>query len=775
VDGGGSLISVFGGRLRFLAGETSDIDLSRKVYLLFFLSMAGIFTLIPLGLLSIYQAKKVLGGFDLALALILTLNLVHARIWRKFEWNIAVGIAFTAVLYIFAFVTGGKNQSAFVWYYTFPLIASFLLGTRRGLVLNLAMLLPVLLLFLAPEGGPGLAMYGFDFKARFIPSYLIVVFFAYVAEHAREQSRNALQNIREKLEERVVERTAELREANTDLEREISEKEKAEIGLSERVKLLALTADIGKSLTSHDRLGEVLHRCTEGIVKHLDAAFARLWVLNEQSGILELQASSGMYTHLDGPHSRIPLGEKKIGSIARDGEAIFTNSVIGDPNVSDQGWALREGMVSFAGHPLHVSGRLIGVMALFAKNPLAESVPKALASIADQIAIGIDRKLTENKLVHSEEYLRSIVNAEPECVKLLDEDGIVLDMNPSGLSMVEATSPEQVVGKCLYDLVHPEHREAVKAFTWKVSRGSGGTMQFRVVGLRGGVRWLETHAVPFADSRTKKTLVLAVTRDITERRDVEKSLRKVKEDLERHNEELKKLDKMKSAFIYAVSHELKTPVSKHSMQLEILKPLLKKYDLSKMERDSIRVMEESIRRQQGVVRNLLDLSRLESGKRPYRLEEVSLDEIFSHVRKEYEYALKSFGVDFEMDVPAIRLWVDGEMLWHVLSNLINNAIKFRQKDVGAHISVHAASENGTVRISIRDNGVGLSAEEEERVFKRFYQASSSIEGTGVGLTICKMIVEGLGGTIRLESDGRDKGTTAILEFSHRAPGGQDPV
>jgi signal transduction histidine kinase len=266
-----------------------------------------------------------------------------------------------------------------------------------------------------------------------------------------------------------------------------------------------------------------------------------------------------------------------------------------------------------------------------------------------------------------------------------------------------------------------------------------------------------------------------VTRDITERRDVEKSLRKVKEDLERHNEELKKLDKMKSAFIYAVSHELKTPVSKHSMQLEILKPLLKKYDLSKMERDSIRVMEESIRRQQGVVRNLLDLSRLESGKRPYRLEEVSLDEIFSHVRQEYEYALKSFGIDFEMDVPAIRLWVDGEMLWHVLSNLINNAIKFRQKDVGAHISAHAASENGTVRISIRDNGVGLSAEEKERVFSRFYQASSSIEGTGVGLTICRMIVEDLGGTIRLESEGRDKGTTAILEFSHRAPGGQDPV
>jgi len=774
-EGGVSSNSVYGRKLRFFTGEIPDIELSHRVYLLTFISMIGICTLVPFGLFALHQGKKALGGFDLLLALVLVLNLVHARIWRNYEWNIGAGIAFTAALFVFAFVTGGKNQSAFVWYYTFPLISSFLLGTRKGMVLNMVLLVPAILLFLAPPGSHGLAVYEFDFKVRFVPSYLVVVFFAYLAERARERSRKALQDIQEELEERVVKRTAELREANTDLEREISKKEKAEVGLSERVTLLALTSDIGKALTSHDPLNETLSKCTGSMVEHLGAAFARIWVLDEQGETLELLASSGMYTHLDGAHSRIPLGEKKIGIIAHEGRAVLTNSVIGDPNVTEQEWARKEGMVSFAGHPLHVSGRLIGVMALFAKKPLTEAVPKALASIADQIAIGIDRKLTENKLVHSEEYLRSIVNTEPECVKLMDEDGIVLDMNPSGLSMVEAASSEQVVGKSLYDLVHPEHREAVKAFTWKVSRGSGGTMKFRVVGLKGGVRWLETHAVPFGDSRSEKALVLAITRDITEQRDAERSLRKVKEDLERHNRELKKLDEMKSAFIYAVSHELKTPVSKHSMQLEILKPLLKKYDLSRMEKESFRVMEESIRRQQGVVRNLLDLSRLESGKRPYRVEQVKLDEIFAHVRKEYEYALKSFGIELEIDVPPIRLWADGEMLWHVLSNLINNAIKFRRNDAGARIAVHAALENGTIRISIRDNGVGLSSEEKGQVFSRFYQASSSIEGTGVGLTICRMIVEGAGGTIRLDSKGRDMGTTAILEFPDRAPAAQGPV
>jgi signal transduction histidine kinase len=270
--------------------------------------------------------------------------------------------------------------------------------------------------------------------------------------------------------------------------------------------------------------------------------------------------------------------------------------------------------------------------------------------------------------------------------------------------------------------------------------------------------------VPFEDKGKENRIVLAVTRDITETREALENLREVKEDLEKHNEELKKLDRMKSAFVYAVSHEMKTPVSKHVMQLEILKPLLKRYELSKMEKRSIRVMEESIKRQQDVVRNLLDISRLESGRISYQTEEVRLDELLGLVRKEYEYALESYGVELKMDVPPLRLRTDGQMLWHVFSNLVNNAVKFRRKDVPPCIDIRAVTDGDTLRISIGDNGIGLTDHDKSEVFKRFYQASSSIEGTGVGLTICKMIAEGLGGRISLESKGSGLGTTAILEF-----------
>src|SRR5207245_846047 len=117
-------------------------------------------------------------------------------------------------------------------------------------------------------------------------------------------------------------------------------------------RLAELTSDVGIALTQSGGLRAMLQLCAEALVRHLDVAFARIWTLDEASGILELQASAGMYTHIDGAHSRVPLGQYKIGGIARERRPHLTNQVVGDPQVHDQEWARREGLVAFAGYPL---------------------------------------------------------------------------------------------------------------------------------------------------------------------------------------------------------------------------------------------------------------------------------------------------------------------------------------------------------------------------------------------------------------------------------------
>jgi signal transduction histidine kinase len=174
--------------------------------------------------------------------------------------------------------------------------------------------------------------------------------------------------------------------------------------------LTALHAQISMALIQNSTLHDMLHACTDALVQHLDAAFARIWVLNTETQVLELQASSGMYTHLNGAHSRIPMGQLKIGLIAQTRLPHLTNTVIGDPRVNDQEWAKREGMVAFAGYPLLVEDRVIGVMALFARHTLNTAVLQIMSSLANGIALGIDRKHSEEeryRLLLQEQHARA--------------------------------------------------------------------------------------------------------------------------------------------------------------------------------------------------------------------------------------------------------------------------------------------------------------------------------------------------------------------------------
>ena len=134
-------------------------------------------------------------------------------------------------------------------------------------------------------------------------------------------------------------------------------------------------------------------------------------------------------------------------------------------------------------------------------------------------------------LVEREARLRLIIETEPECVKLIDRNGALIEMNPAGLRMIEADSFQQVANCCVYPLVTDEHRIEFQKLTEKVFQGESRTLEFRIVGLKGGHRWLETHAAPLRDQDGKVTALLGLTRDITARKRAEDTLRAKEEHL----------------------------------------------------------------------------------------------------------------------------------------------------------------------------------------------------------------------------------------------------
>jgi PAS domain S-box-containing protein len=193
--------------------------------------------------------------------------------------------------------------------------------------------------------------------------------------------------------------------------RDITERKWAERERAEQARLSAFSADISVTFTQSLSLREMLRRCTLAGVQHLDAAFARIWTLDSTGKMLLLQASSGLYTHIDGAHSRVPVDSGlKISMIAQTQEPHLTNTVLSDPWVGDKAWAKREGMVAFAGYPLMSAGQVIGVIGIFARKPLTDFALKALAVAADTIALGIKQKRAEEAQRASEERFRELLD-----------------------------------------------------------------------------------------------------------------------------------------------------------------------------------------------------------------------------------------------------------------------------------------------------------------------------------------------------------------------------
>ncbi|HWP82851.1 MAG TPA: PAS domain S-box protein, partial [Bacteroidota bacterium] len=135
-----------------------------------------------------------------------------------------------------------------------------------------------------------------------------------------------------------------------------------------------------------------------------------------------------------------------------------------------------------------------------------------------------ERKQAEVALRESEAFRRLIVEAEPECVKVVAADGTLIDMNPAGLKMIEAESLEAVRGKSIVSLVTPRFKPAFTALHERVLQGESGKLEFEIVGMQGTHRWLETHAVPLRGNSNKVEALLAVTRDVTERKRAQEAL-----------------------------------------------------------------------------------------------------------------------------------------------------------------------------------------------------------------------------------------------------------
>jgi PAS domain S-box-containing protein len=352
------------------------------------------------------------------------------------------------------------------------------------------------------------------------------------------------------------------------------------------------------------------------------------------------------------------------------------------------------------------------------------------------------------RLRQSEDHLKTIIANEPECIKIVSAEGNLLQMNGAGLAMIEADSFEQVAGRPVLDVIAPEYHDVFTEIHRRVMAGEAVQQEFEVLGLKGGRRLLETHAVPMQDD--DKVVHLAVTRDITERKASENSLKQAKAAAETANV-------AKSAFLATMSHEIRTPMNGIlGMAQLLLMPNLQDNE----RRDYARTILNSGQTLLNLLNDILDLSKVEAGK--FELESSTLDpaQIIHETQALFSEAAgrKGLGLESVWNSPTQRYLGDPLRLRQMLANLVGNAIKFTQQGavrIEAH-EVERSGEMATLEFTVVDTGIGISPDQQTQLFQAFTQADSSITrqygGSGLGLSIVKSLTRLMGGEVGVESE-----------------------
>jgi two-component system cell cycle sensor histidine kinase/response regulator CckA len=389
-------------------------------------------------------------------------------------------------------------------------------------------------------------------------------------------------------------------------------------------------------------------------------------------------------------------------------------------------------------------------------SPLINEDGRYIGSLA-MLTDLTERLEAEEALRHSERTLRTTFDNEPDCVKLVARDGSLLEMNAAGLAIIEADSLDQVRGASVLELVAPEHREAFKQLHERVFRGERCTLEFDVIGLKGTRRSMETTAAPLPDDSGKIIAHLAVTRDVTARRELEEQLRQ--------SQKMESLGRIAGGVAHDFNNLL-TAIIGYSEAIERRG--------GEAEADAQEIL-RAADRAGDLVRQLLAFSRRQI------LEQRVLD-LNVVVRDAVQMLRRTLGEHIDVvaalddDLRPVR--ADPGQLQQVVVNLAVNArdampaggvltLETRNVLLGDDAPVPAGAY---VQLIVADTGAGMTEDVLEHAFEPFFTTKSAGEGTGLGLATVHGIISQSGGTVFVESK-PELGTS----FKVFLPASEEPV
>lgn len=386
--------------------------------------------------------------------------------------------------------------------------------------------------------------------------------------------------------------------------------------------------------------------------------------------------------------------------------------------------------------------------------------------------IGVDLDITdikeaEEKIALSQHWLEQTALASPDAITVYDLQTKKPVYLNNCLGEWIGTTSEELVNRGIdgrLQLIHADDRLRLLHFQEKIKAAGDGEilkLEYRLYAKNGTVLWIRNRSKVFLrDEQGRVTHILSILQDMTEEKAAERMLKELNASLEKRNAELESKNEEITSFAFVASHDLREPLRKIYTFSDWL--LTRETSLSETGRLSAEKLFAAVKRLNLLINDILALTKVHAGNE--RVKTVDLNRLLLQVKEEMQEKLhKTRSVIEAGPLPFLTGAVN--QLFFLFKNLLDNALKFQPPGNRPHVRIHAENDGNFFKLSFTDNGLGIAKEHYKKIFEMFrrLQNREEYEGTGMGLAICKKIMEKHGGSISVDSE-PGKGTTFTCWF-----------
>lgn len=567
---------------------------------------------------------------------------------------------------------------------------------------------------------------------------------------------------------------ADLSRKDKDLDDQARIRQQSAAELATRLLELRSLQESVKVINSALALDELLQVIVENATQVLRGARCTIALVDERRQVVLTSAAAGIPKEsLWGTMFRV--GQGVAGWVVEHRRSALIESVAGDERFRPIGnWPI----ASMVCVPLISGGQVIG--ALTATSPeqgaFTESDVRVLDAFGDQAAIAVknarlyEQLLSEEKetarlyqsVLEKSRELEAVLRGIGDGVVVVDPDLSLLMMNPVAARILRVHRPPQegvrlpeiVSNDQLLALVHDTLANVDEPVIQEIAMPEGSNGGPPADSARVPIYQALASAVSGADAHVRGVVV--VLRDITSQKEIEQ---------------------MKSDFLSVVSHELRTPLHSIKGFVDIIL-MGKTGEINDLQRDFLTTVKESTTNLQRLIDDLLEFSRMEAGRIKLRPEMISLHAVAERVVERLSPLAREGELLLRNEIPENLSYVEADSMRieQVITNLVSNACKFTRENGSVRIA--AEDVGGHVRVAVHDTGIGIPEAEQPNIFQRFYQVDGSTtrsyRGAGLGLTICKFIVEYHRGRIWVESV-EGEGSSFYFELPKTLPTDEDLI